>query len=121
MQDGQINVAALREAGITTLLNQWKPNEPVWISLDSSNIARPEAATSADRGIIHVSNLPRCSKPISVGWQFSTVMLLPEEPNSWVGLLDQQRIVTHCTAIEVAILQYEPSRSFAQAPRDPSG
>ena len=71
--------------------------------MDASSIARPEAETSEDRGIIHVSNLPRACKPISVGWQFSTVMLLPQETcSSWVGILDQRRIATKH---EVAIAQ----------------
>ncbi|WP_201364099.1 transposase [Dictyobacter formicarum] len=100
LHDGHINVDVLREAGITALLKHVKPHEPVWISVDSSNIARSEAHTSAHRGIIYVSNLPRCRKPINVGWQFSTVMLLPEEPSSWVGILDQQRIASHHTAVE---------------------
>src|SRR4029079_16565112 len=55
----------------------------------------------------HVSNLPRAVKPISVGWQISSLMLLPSEPSSWVGILDQRRIATSQTAIEVAIAQLQ--------------
>ena len=51
---------------------------PVWMSVDATSIPRPEAETSPDRGMIYVCNLPHASKPVSVGWQFSTVMLLPE-------------------------------------------
>jgi hypothetical protein len=40
-----------------------------------------------------------------VGWQFSTLMLLPEQPSSWVGILEQRRIGTAQTAIEVGIEQ----------------
>ncbi len=40
---------------------------------------------------------------VSGGWQFSTLMLLPEQPSSWVGILDQRRIGTEQTAIEVGI------------------
>jgi hypothetical protein len=43
--------------------------------------------------------------PVSVGWQFSTVMLLPEQASSWVGILEQRRIRTDQTAIEVGIDQ----------------
>ena len=43
--------------------------------------------------------------PVSVGWQFSTLMLLPDDPSSWVGILDQQRIGTEQTAIDVGIAQ----------------
>ena len=79
--------------------------ETLWISFDSSSLARPEAHTSTDRGMIYVPNLPHATKPVSVGWQFSTMMLLPHEPSSWVGILDQQRISTKQTAVEVACLQ----------------
>ena len=64
-----------------------------------------QAETSPDRGIIYVPNMPRATKPVSVGWQFSTVMLLPTEPGSWVGVLDQRRVRTDQTAIQVAIAQ----------------
>jgi Transposase DDE domain len=43
--------------------------------------------------------------PVSVGWQFSTLMLLPNDPSSWVGILDQQRIGSEQTAIDVGIAQ----------------
>ena len=55
--------------------------------------------------MIYVPNMPHATKPVSVGWQFSTVMLLPEQPSSWVGVLEQRRISTEQTAIEVGIEQ----------------
>ena len=55
--------------------------------------------------MIYVPNLPHATKPVSVGWQFSTLMLLPEFPSSWVGILEQRRISTQRTAIEVGIEQ----------------
>lgn len=102
---GKINAGALRTVSIHALLQERTREEPICISVDSSSVPRPEAETSADRGIIYVPNMPRASKPVSVGWQFSTVMLLPPEPSSWVGVLDQRRIRTDQTAIEVAIAQ----------------
>lgn len=105
LENGKINEEQLRQTWVEALLKDAVSDEPVWISVDSSSIARPEAKTSADRGIIHVANVPRGCKPISVGWQFSTVMVLPKEPSSWVGILDQRRIATSQTAIEVAITQ----------------
>ena len=105
LSDGKINTVTLREAWVKVLLSEVPDGVTVWISVDASSIPRPEAETSADRGIIHVANLPRAVKPISVGWQFSTVMLLPEQPSSWVGILEQERISTEQTAIGVAIAQ----------------
>lgn len=105
LQQGRLQTDTLREIWVTALLAQHPTQTPLWISVDATTIARPDAQTSQDRGIIHVTNLPRAAKPISVGWQFSTVMLLPEEASSWVGILDQRRIATTQTAIEVAIEQ----------------
>ena len=105
LEDGRIDVPRLRRATVHALLQGRWPYETLWISFDSSSLARPEAHTSADRGMIYVPNLPHATKPVSVGWQFSTMMLLPHEPSSWVGILDQQRISTEQTAVEVACLQ----------------
>jgi hypothetical protein len=105
LDNGKINETALREVSINALLAGKAEDEALWISVDSSSIARAEAETSEDRGIIYVPNLPRATKPVSAGWQFSTVMLLPSQPSSWVGILDQRRISTKQTAIEVAIAQ----------------
>ena len=116
LEHGKINETELREAWVKTLLAETPMGETIWISVDASSIPRPEAETSADRGIIHVSNLPRAVKPISVGWQFSTVMLLPQEPCSWVGILDQRRISTEQTAIEVAIAQLQTLVPLLQRP-----
>ncbi len=50
-------------------------------------------------------NLQAGSKPISYGWQFSTVVLLPGQPSSWTAVLDQQRIHSDQTSVEVAAAQ----------------
>jgi hypothetical protein len=77
------------------------------MAVDGSNLARPDAPTSADRTIIHLPNLPLVDKPISIGWTFSTVVLVPEQASSWTPILDQQRISSEQTAIEVAIAQLQ--------------
>lgn len=106
LSQSKIDEVSLQRIWVKALLADCPAGQPIWISVDASSIARPEAETSEDRGIIHVCNLPRACKPISVGWQFSTVMLLPQEAcSSWVGILAQRRISTKQTAIEVAIAQ----------------
>ena len=60
--------------------------------------------------MIYVPNMPHATKPVSVGWQFSTVMVLPSTPSSWGGVLSQCRITTDHTAISVAIEQLERLR-----------
>ncbi len=88
---------------------------PVWISIDSTSIARPEAETSPDRAMIYLPNLPHATKPVSVGWQFSTVMLLPSTPSSWGAILSQRRIASTQTAISVGIEQLEALRPLLPA------
>lgn len=105
LQDGRINVERLRESFVQALLEGKPADEPIWVGLDSSSMQRLEAESSRDRGMIYVPNMPHATKPVSVGWQFSTVMLLPEQPSSWVGILDQRRIASSQTAIEVGIDQ----------------
>jgi hypothetical protein len=105
LEDGRIDIERLRAVFVETLITQRPDDEPIWLGLDSSHIERLEAETSEDHGMIYVPNMPHASKPVSVGWQFSTVRLLPEQPSSWVGILEQRRIRTEQTAIEVGIAQ----------------
>lgn len=105
LQDGRINVEGLRSVFVQTLLADKASTEAIWLGLDSSSLPRPEAESSPDRGMIYVPNLPHASKPVSVGYQFSTLMLLPDQPSSWVGIVDQRRIGSEQTAIEVGIEQ----------------
>ena len=105
VQDGRINVERLRRVFVDALIAAEPADAPVYLGLDSSSMERLEAVSNPDRGMIYVANLPHATKPVSVGWQFSTLMLLPRTPSSWVGVLDQQRIATKRTAIEVGIAQ----------------
>lgn len=105
LQDGCINVERLRAVFVQALLESKPADEPIWLGLDSSGMQRPEAEGSRDRGMIYVPNLPHATTPVSVGWQFSTLMLLPQQPSSWVGILEQRRISSQRTAIEVGIEQ----------------
>jgi hypothetical protein len=105
LEDGRIDQQAWSESWTAALLMQHQG--PVWVSLDSPSIARPEAETSPDRGMIYVPNLPHAKKPVSVGWQFSTVMLLPQTASSWGAILAQRRMKSSETAVAVAIEQLE--------------
>jgi len=105
LADGQINIEELRALCVRSLLADLPPDAPVWIAVDATSVERREANTSEDRGVIHVSNLPLADKPISIGWSFSVVGLLPDTPSSWTPLLEIQRISSEETAIGVAIEQ----------------
>ena len=103
-EDGRIDEERLREV-LARYVPQPEAGAWLWIGIDASTIARPAAVTSADRTAVHVHNLPECKKPITFGWQFSTVVALAEPVSSWTYILDQQRVVSQTTAIEVAEAQ----------------
>lgn len=105
LQAGKIQVEKIRAILVEALLAGKPENEPIWIAVDGSNFPRPDAKTSEDRTIIHLSNLPLVKKPIGVGWTFSSIVLIPEQTSSWTPILDLQRITSEQTAIGVAIEQ----------------
>lgn len=105
LADGKINLDELRALGVRQALADLPADADVWLSLDATPGERPEAQTSEGRGYIHVSNLPLADKPISIGWMFAVVGLLPEQASSWTSPLDLQWIGSDQTAIGVAIEQ----------------
>src|SRR6476660_9667327 len=105
LADGKIKVDQLQALCVRSLLEEVPADALVWLAVDATPEERPEAQTSEDRGYIHVSNLPLCDKPISIGWMFSVVGLLPEQASSWVPPLAIQRISSEQTAVGVAIDQ----------------
>jgi hypothetical protein len=108
LSDGKIDAYRWMSGLDDALLHQHAG--PVLMSVDSSGIERAEAETSPDRGMIYLPNLPHATKLVSVGWQVSTVMLLPEQPRSWGAILAQRRISSAETAVSVAIEQLQELR-----------
>jgi hypothetical protein len=103
-EDGHIDQERLRGVFARYLLPP-EVGERLWLGIDASSIERPESQTSPDRTVVYKPNLPESSKPISYGWQFSTVVLLPEQPSSWTPVLAQQRIRSEQTSVQVAAAQ----------------
>jgi hypothetical protein len=101
LQDGHLTVERLREVFVQAWLETPPTDEPIGLGLDSSRRHRLEAESRRDRGMISVPNLPPASKPVSAGWPFSPLMLLPAQPRSWVGIGAQRRRSSEPTAIEV--------------------
>lgn len=102
LEDGIIDAKALQQVFMAHLPQRF----PVpLIAVDSTSIARPKARTSEDRSAQYVHNLPESAKPVTYGWQFSTVGALPEKPSGWTYVLDQRRVATTTTAIQVAAEQ----------------
>ena len=65
-----------------------RPEAGERLGIDATSIERPESETSPDRTVVYKPNLPKSSKPISYGWQFWTLVILPKEPRSWPTVLD---------------------------------
>jgi len=105
LADGKMDFEGLRALCVRSVLAELPIDAPVWIAVDATSVARLEAQTSEDRGAIHLSNLPLCDKPISLGWSFSVVGVLPEQASSWTPPVEIQRIRTTQTAIGRAIEQ----------------
>ncbi len=103
-EDGQIDQSRLRQIFARYLLRPVE-GERMWLGIDATSIERPQSQTSPDRTVVYKPNLPESSKPISYGWQFSTLVLLPAQPSSWTGVLAQQRIGSEQTSVEVAAAQ----------------
>jgi hypothetical protein len=114
-EDGRIEEKRLRETFARSLPKP-EAGKWLWVGIDGSKISRPEAVTAADRTAQPVHNLPACKKAITFGWQFSTVVVLPEPPRSWTSILDQQRVASQTTAIEVADAQLR--RLIAHLPKN---
>lgn len=114
LEDGKIDQNQLQEV-FARYLPQASSGEPLRIAIDASGIARPKAITSADRSAQPMHNLPKCDKAVTYGWQFSSVVVLPETPSSWTYILDQQRVNTQTTATQVAsaqLMQVSPSLPY---------
>jgi DDE superfamily endonuclease len=103
-EDGKLDQASLRQVFVR---NRPQPVEGgwLWIGIDASGIARPFSLTSAQRTGMPVHNLPKAKKAITYGWQFSTLVVLPEPASSRTFILDQQRITSESTAIQTAVEQ----------------
>jgi hypothetical protein len=103
-QDGRLDRSSLQ-----TLLASSSPalseGKRVSLGIDASGIARPSSPTLKDRSPQYVHNLPDCNTPVTAGWQFSALVVLPETPGSWTYLLVHQRISSEQTPVEVAAEQ----------------
>ena len=104
LQDGRIATDKLEEL-FATFAPTPTAGESMLLGLDSSSIARPLSPTAADRTLVYVPNLPKDSTPVTPGWQFSAVVVLPQVPSSWTVLLSHRRIASTQTAGQVGAEQ----------------
>jgi hypothetical protein len=104
IQDGHIATSKL-EGLFAVFAPKPRAGEPLLLGLDSSSIPRPRSPTAADRTLVYVPNLPPESPPVTPGWQFSGLVVLPEVASSWDYLLSHRRIASTQTAGQVGAEQ----------------
>lgn len=92
-EDGKIDAAGLREVFVR-FAPLPRAGEHVFLGVDTSNLFRPQATTSADRTLVPIPNLPESSHAVSPGWVMSHVVLLPVEAGQGTFILDCQRIAS---------------------------
>jgi hypothetical protein len=109
-EDGLINTERLRETFVKYAQLAHGGKRMV-VGIDATPIPRPESCTSADRTTMPMHNIPHSrpkkSTALTFGWKYSTVMVLPEKPSSWTAIVDQQRISSDTTDIQVAFEQLQ--------------
>lgn len=107
-QDGKIDSKALQEVFVKYLPTP-SPGKRLVLGIDATNIERPFSSASPERTAMPMHNIPHAapkkSTAITFGWKYSTVTVLPDPPSSWTFLLDQRRISSERTDIQVAFEQ----------------
>jgi hypothetical protein len=88
---------------LAKLLGPYLPaprGRPFWLlGVDVTSQPRPFGQTVKDRGFVYQPNMVAGNKPVTIGHQYSTLALLPEQEeqvsNSWVVPLSTARVATH--------------------------
>src|SRR2546421_2220760 len=103
-EDGKIDAEQLRQVFV-----QFAPlpsaGAYVYLGVDTSNLYRPEAATSADRTLVPLPNVPECNHAVCPGWVISSIVLLPQEAGQGTFVVDTQRVASSELATQVAASQ----------------
>jgi hypothetical protein len=97
LKDGDIQRATLQRM-TAQFAPPPSPGNRLVLGLDTTGVARPESPTANDRTYLYVHNLPKGHAPATVGWSFSSLVVLPETPSSWMYVLDNQRVPSATTA-----------------------
>jgi hypothetical protein len=109
-QDGKIDQNRLQKVFVTYLPPPITGKRLI-LGIDGTSIPRPFSVTSPDRTAMPIHDIPHTipkkSIAITFGWKYSTVTVLPDLPSSWTYILDQCRISSDKTDIQVAIEQLQ--------------
>jgi hypothetical protein len=102
---GEINREELQNIFIKYIPPSF-PEKRLILGIDATQIERPYSVTSPDRTAMPMHNIPHASPKkstaITFGWKYSTMVILPDKSSSWTHLVDQQRIASDTTDIQVA-------------------
>lgn len=104
LEDARIERGALLREFITLMPTRLRSKRLV-LGLDTSSILRPQAHTARDRTFVHRTGLPPDATPAGAGWQFSTLVVLPDPVSSWVYILDNRRVPSSETARSIGTAQ----------------
>jgi hypothetical protein len=100
-EDGRIDKKSL----LKTFIKYLPIEDRLILGTDATPIERPSSRTSPDRTAMPMHNIPNKATAITFGWKYSTVTVLPEKTSSWNYILDQQRVPSNKTDIQVAVEQ----------------
>ena len=105
LKRGSINLEKLQDIFIKYIPDSSEEKRLI-LGIDATPIERPFSETSPDRTAMPMHNIPQAapkkSTAITFGWKYSTVMVLPDKPSSWTYIIDQRRIPSDKTDIQVA-------------------
>jgi hypothetical protein len=104
LDDAQIDRQALEKLFVQAA-GQPGAGSRMVLAADASPIVRAQSPTARDRTYVHVPNQPKGAKPTAPGWQFATVVALPERPSSWTTILSNRRIPSQQTPGQVVAQQ----------------
>jgi DDE superfamily endonuclease len=108
LEDGKMDTQKLQKTFIKYIPIPSEGKRLV-LGVDVTTIERPFSSTLRDRTAMPMHNIPHASPKkstaITFGLRYSTVTVLPEKPSSWTFILDQRRVSSDKTDIEVAFEQ----------------
>jgi hypothetical protein len=108
LEDGKVDTQKLQKTFIK-YMPMPSEGKHLILGVDVTTIERPFSSTLRDRTAMPMHNIPHASPStstaITFGLKYSTVTVLPEEPSSWTFILDQRRVSSDKTDIEVAFEQ----------------
>jgi hypothetical protein len=107
-EDGKIDQKRLQKVFLK-YLPPGHTGKRLILGVDATQIERPFSITSPDRTAMPIHNIPHTSPKkstaITFGWKYSTVTALPEKPSSWTFIIDQERVSSDKTDIQIAFEQ----------------